>query len=258
MPSLLSTTSEDPAHPDIEYEPLAVNPTDQIASPDMGHEESLVKAEGRGGDTFASLAAVVSLGIFVVSTWTIILSRGLSSLGWFFWHPLLQSSSIALFTYGIMTLQPTSHPKTKAAGLVRHQLAMFFLGVPAITLGTLAMVFNKYLHGAEHFTTWHGTFGILSVTWMVMQVALGGGSVWFDGRLLGGNPKAKMIWKYHRLSGYLLFPTFLFTAHLGGGWSTWMSENSPYVVRLLAYTVSPIVLFTAILVRVRTSKMRFL
>lgn len=33
---------------------------------------------------------------------------------------------------------------------------------------------------------------------MVLQVALGGGSVWFNGRLFGGNPRAKMLWKYHR------------------------------------------------------------
>lgn len=106
---------------------------------------------------------------------------------------------------------------------------------------------------------------------------LGGGSVWFNGRLFGGNPKAKVVWKYHRyvwrslqlgflldlsdrlryvlcnsLSGYVLFPLFLLAAHLGGAWSNWSVGNSAYVVRLLAFTVSPIVLFAAVLVRVRS------
>lgn len=33
---------------------------------------------------------------------------------------------------------------------------------------------------------------------MLVQVALGGGSVWLNGRLFGGNPRAKHVWKYHR------------------------------------------------------------
>ena len=53
------------------------------------------------------------------------------------------------------------------------------------------------------------------------------------------------------LSGYLLFPLFLLAAHLGGAWSNWSVNNSVFVVRLLAFTVSPIVLLAAVLVRVR-------
>ena len=33
---------------------------------------------------------------------------------------------------------------------------------------------------------------------MTAQIVLGGGSVWFNGALFGGNPKAKLMWKYHR------------------------------------------------------------
>lgn len=57
---------------------------------------------------------------------------------------------------GILTLQPTSQAKTKAAGLTRHQLAMIVLGVPAISLGTLAIFWRKSLSEHPHFTTWHG------------------------------------------------------------------------------------------------------
>ncbi len=106
------------------------------------------------------------------------LSNNPTSLGLFFFHPILQSLSIAVFTYGtsmlpvrrmhlaptyadsgglgILTLQPTSQAKTKAAGLTRHQLAMVALGGPAILLGTLAIVWRKSLHEHPHFTTWHG------------------------------------------------------------------------------------------------------
>lgn len=68
---------------------------------------------------------------------------------------------------GILTLQPTSQPKTKAAGLTRHQLIMLALAVPCIAVGTFLIIFNKVTHDAPHFTSWHGTFGIIAITWLV-------------------------------------------------------------------------------------------
>lgn len=110
-----------------------------------------------------------------ILTWGIVLLNGPTSMGWFAFHPLLQSLSLALFTYGefstvyhrkpttdipllpgILTLQPTSQPKTKAAGLSRHQIVMLLLGLPCIALGTLAVMFNKWLNGKPHFMSWHG------------------------------------------------------------------------------------------------------
>ena len=66
------------------------------------------------------------------------------------------TNKLCFLLLGILTLQPTSQAKTKAAGLTRHQLAMMALGVPAIFLGTLAIVRRKALHESPHFTTWHG------------------------------------------------------------------------------------------------------
>ena len=66
-----------------------------------------------------------------------------------------QLTADALFA-GILTLQPTSQARTKAAGLTRLQLAMLALGLPAIALGTLAIVWSKFLGSRPHFTTWHG------------------------------------------------------------------------------------------------------
>ncbi|KAI0670534.1 hypothetical protein C8Q78DRAFT_1036720 [Trametes maxima] len=259
LPTLSTTpSSAQNQHSDVEYEPLVAEPSDN--TPDtapMGYDEQFVKPEGRRGDGPALWAAIVSTAVFLVSTWAITFANRPTSLGLFFFHPILQSLAVAMFAYGILTLQPTSQARTKAAGLTRHQLAILALGVPAISLGTLAIVVRKSLQGHSHFTTWHGTIGIVSVAWMVVQIAVGAGSVWFGGRLFGGNPKARLVWKYHRASGYLLFPLFLFAAYLGGAWSNWTAHNSPYVVRLLAFTISPVVLFAAVLARIRVSKMQF-
>ncbi|KIJ60625.1 hypothetical protein HYDPIDRAFT_138830 [Hydnomerulius pinastri MD-312] len=207
--------------------------------------------EGRKSDTTAKTAVLASIVIFVITTWILIFSNNPTSLGWFAFHPILQSSAIACFTYGILTLQPTSQPHTKAAGLQRHQFAMIGLGFPLILLGTLVMVYYKYSHNAAHFTSWHGTFGIIAVAWLFVQVLLGAGSVWFGGVAFGGGAKAKAVWKYHRLSGYIVFPLVLFTAHLAGAWSTFVTSNTTLLVRLLAYTIAPIVILGGIYTRIR-------
>ena len=112
--------------------------------------------------------------VFALATWVIIFSNDPASLGWFKFHPLLQTLAIGCFTYGkhlariicvspttfcrkgILTLQPTSQPHTKAAGLQRHQIAIIGLGVPLILAGGLAIILQKNSHDAPHFTTWHG------------------------------------------------------------------------------------------------------
>ncbi|PIL23848.1 hypothetical protein GSI_13599 [Ganoderma sinense ZZ0214-1] len=101
MPPVVPST--DSAHPHPESEPLNVDP-DAPLSPsngdDMGYDEQFVKPEGRPGDVPALWAACASAAVFVVATWTIVLTNNPTSLGLFFFHPILQSLSIAMFTYG--------------------------------------------------------------------------------------------------------------------------------------------------------------
>ena len=108
--------------------------------------------------------------------------------------------------------------------------------------------------------------GIICMAWILLQVAIGGGSVWYGGAAFGGGMKAKAMWKYHRLvlfnienhplnrssrlSGYLLFPLLLLTVNLGGTWSTWAQTYSAYV-RLVAFTISPLLILAAVYTRVR-------
>jgi len=218
---------------------------------------NIIKPEGRGGDVSAKIIVWASFAVFALSTWVIILSNDPASLGWFKYHPLCQSLSIGSFTYGILTLQPTSQPHTKAAGLQRHQIAMIYVGLPLILAGTGAILLQKFSHNASHFTTWHGTFGIITVLWIISQALVGGSTVWFGGAAWGGGMKAKQMWKYHRLSGYILFPVLLFTAHLGGGWSFWSTHNSNSFVRLLAFSIAPFVILAGVYSRIRPSKMKF-
>ncbi|THH32984.1 hypothetical protein EUX98_g1177 [Antrodiella citrinella] len=258
VPPPVAAETEAPAT-DEERQPL-VDQEDEPETPtaveQMGIKDSYDRPEAREGDAVAQIAAIVSVGVFAVTIWIMALAKP-SSFALFTWHPLMQSLSLALFTYGILTLQPTSQPRTKAAGLIRHQLAMIALGIPVAIVGTSIVIYNKSRNNREHFTSWHGTFGITVMILSILQVLLGGGSVWFGGRAFGGNPRAKLVWKYHRLSGYVIYPLYLFAAYLGGAWSHWSENNSVLAVRLIAFTIAPAVLLLAVLSRVRLSKMKF-
>jgi hypothetical protein len=215
-----------------------------------------VRPEGRQGDGAAYIVIFASYFAFVLSTWVIILSNDPASLGWFRFHPLLQSLSIGCFIYGILTLQPTSQPSTKAAGLERHKIAMLGLGIPLILLGTLAVFLNKNSNDAPHFTSLHGRFGLVVVVWLVLQALVGGSTVWFDGAAWGGGMRPKLVWKYHRLSGYILFPILLLTAYLGGD-SYLVATDSNSFVRVLAYWIAPLLILVGVYSRIRVSKMKF-
>lgn len=190
---------------------------------------------------------------FLTTTWLMALNSSPSSP--FTYHPIFQSLGVSCFAYGILTLQPTSRPHSKAKALVRHQLAMTF-GLLCIILGTSAIIANKSIHYNDHFASTHAKLGLLAFVWILFQVFVGAGSVWFDGRLFGGGMKAKMVWKYHRLSGYMLFPLLIVTSSYGG-WSHWALKHSSFTTRIIAYTVSSLVLLASVLFRVRPSKMKF-
>ncbi|KAJ7261395.1 hypothetical protein B0H12DRAFT_1106619 [Mycena haematopus] len=220
----------DPSRPPIALTEALLAPEQRDGLSKPRGQEDLLPIESRTGDTFAMYLALV----FGTVTWVIVLVNNPLDAGWFAFHPPLQSLSLALIVYGIMTLQPTSQPKTKAVGLARHQYAIFFAAFPIIFLAPSRSCTTKKL-------------GIVSMGWIFIQVLLGGGSVWFGGAAFGGGAKAKAIWKYHRLSGYVLFLLLISTAHIGGAWSHWGINVRHALGACIA----------GLYIRVRPSKMKF-
>lgn len=223
---------------------------------DMASSSDL-KSESTKRDKSAGYIALAGILVFVLTTWVIIFTNDPMSLGWFTFHPILQTSALACFTYGILTLQPTSQAATKAAGLRRHQTAMIGVGIPCILVGTADMIYTKGHHGGTHFATWHGIFGILVIACLIIQASVGAGSVWFGGIAFGGGMKAKAVWKYHRVSGYTVFTLALFTACLAGNWSSWVIGHSAGWLRFVGYTIAPLLVLGGVYTRIRPSKMKF-
>jgi len=230
----------------------------ELASP-QDVDMHTTKTDGRKGDSLGLGLIFGGCTLLVVVTWFVVLSNHPTTLGLFAFHPTLQTLSITLFAYGLVTLQTTSqlNPKAKAAGLNRHQLIILGLAFPCIAVGTLVIIWNKNIHDKPHFVTWHGTFGIMSIVWMFLQMFLGAGSVWYNGKLFGGGAKAKGVWKYHRLSGYLLFPFFLVTIVIAGGWSGWSANNLSKITRIFTYGLAPLAILIGLWSRARLSKMKF-
>lgn len=211
-------------------------------------------------------------------------------MGPFVFHPPAQSLAIAcvllglsppsishdLLAYGrppgISPLQPP--PPNTASRQTRfqtHQNLILSLALPLFAVGTLAMWYNKHIHHAVHFTTWHAWAGLATVGWMLAQAAIGAASVWAGGKAFGGVDKAKKVYKWHRsalprsrhradparLSGYVLVTLALFTAHLGGAHSTWALGRSGFgYARLLAFWLGLPLIWIGLVTRMRTSKMQ--
>lgn len=108
------------------------------------------------------------------------------AMGWFIYHPTLQSLSIATLvlgepfvvslarlqspdsTVGITPLQPPpSNSAVRSAKFDHHHKRILRITAPLLLLGTSAMWWNKHVHSAPHFTTWHAWLGLTSVGWMV-------------------------------------------------------------------------------------------
>nr|GAT59571.1 predicted protein [Mycena chlorophos] len=214
-------------------------------------------AEGRSGDSAGLYIAFAGIGLMATTSWVITLVNDPFSVGIFALHPILQTLGLVLLVYGVMTLQPTSQPKTKAAGLERHQYAMALVALPALLVGASAVWYNKERSGRAHYQSLHAKLGTAAVTWLVVQLLVGGASVWFGGAAFGGGMKAKSVWKYHRASGYALFVLLMVTAHLGGFWSHWGERYSPLGMRIVAFAVAPLAALVGVYMRVRPSKMKF-
>ncbi|CAD6567819.1 MAG: hypothetical protein TREMPRED_004020 [Tremellales sp. Tagirdzhanova-0007] len=209
-------------------------------------------------DKLSLFLIFAGVAMFLPLTWYMVFSGDVSAMGWFAVHPPLQSLAITAFLMGITPLQPSPpNSKVRQTRLNTHQSAMLGLVLPAFAVGSAAMWWNKHLHGADHFTTWHGRFGLATIVWVMIQVMIGAATVWFGGKAFGGQENAKKVYKYHRLSGYLLVLLALVTAHLAGAHSTWaLGRPGMKDVRVAAFWVGLPLIGLGLVTRSRPSKMK--
>ncbi|TIA86185.1 hypothetical protein E3P99_03757 [Wallemia hederae] len=202
-----------------------------------------------------NLALLSASSLFLTPAIMILKAGGYSSLGPFVFHPLFQSIAISVIAVSILSLQPTKSGNTKLRAFNKHRKLISYLSLPSFVLGSSAMYYNKYLHSAPHFTSWHSTFGLVTLALLVVQISVG---LAFAIPSTESPILPKRLYKVHRLSGYfVLLPLLALTAALGGGHSTWSTTQAPLIVRVLFIDVPAATLVLAIWTGIQKHKLGF-
>ncbi|BGO88665.1 hypothetical protein JCM10020v2_000283 [Rhodotorula toruloides] len=196
-----------------------------VRSDSLSHTPSALEVVGR--NSASGLGAVATQLGLVVSTaalWRVLYTH---PAGLFTYHPSFQSLAVLGFLEGILLLQPQPpNAAYKRKGLQLHQVVQYTSGV-AIVAGAAFIVYNKVAHGAKHFTTWHAKSGLLTLILIALQLTFGAVMVYtpLQRLIFKSEERAKKVWKYHRMSGYLtLF--FLILTPLLALVSDWVTQNS--------------------------------
>ncbi|KAK4049691.1 hypothetical protein OIV83_003966 [Microbotryomycetes sp. JL201] len=196
---------------------------------------------------------IIGLVLAFVPLWTTLARH---PAGLFTYHPALQSVAVIAFIQGVVLLQP--QPKNIAAkqkGLQLHQVFQL-LALPLIVAGSAVIVYNKVVNNGKHLYSWHGWFGAATLFLIVLQITFGAIVVYTPlTRLVGGVGRAKSLWKYHRLSGYVTLALLLITPLLALD-SDWIKNNTSESERLVMGIGLGLVA-VGVLTRVQVSKLGF-
>jgi len=129
---------------------------------------------------------------------------------------------LLMATQGSAILQKAESRKEKDDALNFHKLmqSITFLSV----IGGFYVIYTFKAEGnKEHFTSPHGKLGLITFSLILIQSIAGSTLVNFPG-VVGGVVKAKAMYKYHRVSGYLLLSLIWLTA-LGGTQADWTKSQ---------------------------------
>jgi uncharacterized integral membrane protein len=161
----------------------------------------LLQSSGTG--VIAEAGAVLLLA----SVWAAIFLHGPLSL--FSVHPLAQSFGLLVLIQGVLIVQPTHTAAQKKAGQKLHA-GLNLLALASFIVGVVSIEVNKVRGNLAHFHSVHAYLGIIASILQIGQYLVGF-TMYFVPQLYGGEDKAKKIWKYHRISGYVLLLLYMAT-----------------------------------------------
>ena len=116
---------------------------------------------------------------------------------------------LLLITQSILILQPTSTPTQKRRGTALHFI--FNAGsLSALLAGLVIIEVNKFSHDGEHFKSLHAVLGLVMYLFLLLQGVVGF-TQYYTPMVYGSVDRAKSIWKYHRIGGYVTITMGLLT-----------------------------------------------
>jgi len=218
--------------------------------PLLGRAGDASQKEGRG--LYWNLiigTAVIAQGGVILLTALVWASVFLHPLSLFSAHPLLNSSAILLLSESILILQPTHTAEQKRIGTYVH-FALNQLALDALIAAFVIIEYNKFAHNAIHFTSPHGILGLITYIFLAIQ-ALVGFTTFFVPQLYGSVDGAKSLYKWHRLSGYIILVMMLATVSAATQTETGMNFLQ---LKLWAVLVSSALILIGIIPRIKKQK----
>jgi len=194
-----------------------------------------------------AVIAQAGIVLLVASVWASIF---LHDLILFSAHPLLNSASLLFLTQGILILQPTHTSTQKRKGTIAHFI-LNNLGLDLLVAGLVVIEYNKIRGGTHHFESVHGILGLITYIFLAIQ-ALVGFTAYFVPKIYGGESKAKALYKWHRLSGYVLLVLLLATV-LAATQTTYI--KNVIHIKFWAIFISGILVLIGVLPRIKKQKL---
>ncbi|RDW68337.1 hypothetical protein BP5796_08994 [Coleophoma crateriformis] len=176
----------------------------------------------------------------------------LSPLMLFTAHPILNSSGLFLIAEGIIILQPTHTAEQKRHGTIAHA-TLNGLAAAALISGLVVIEVNKFAHNGIHFESPHAILGLTTYILLLIQSVVGF-TQYFTPKLFGSVDKAKSIYKWHRLSGYIVLVLMLAT--VAAATQTTFNKNALHI-RLWAVLISSVLVLLGIVPRIKKQKFGF-
>jgi predicted membrane protein len=185
--------------------------------------------------------------LLVASVWA---SVFLNPLIFFSAHPLLNSAGLLFLTESILILQPTHTPTQKRQGTIAHFIANN-LALDLLIAGLVIIEYNKWANAIPHFESPHAVLGLTTYILLLIQSAVGF-TQYFTPRLYGGVDRAKSIYKWHRISGYIILTTMLATVIA----ATQTDYNKNILdIKIWAIIIAAVLVLIGVLPRIKKQKL---
>jgi len=165
-------------------------------------------------------------------------------------HPLLNTGGLLLLVQGILILQPTHTADQKRAGTLAHFL-LLNLALDLLVAGLVVIEYNKISHSGTHFESPHAILGLITYILLAIQ-AFVGFTQYYVPKLYGSVDKAKSLYKWHRISGYVILTTILAT--IAAATQTTFNVQT-LDIKLWAVLVTAVMILVGVLPRVKKVKL---
>ncbi|XP_069141907.1 transmembrane reductase CYB561D2-like [Argopecten irradians] len=147
----------------------------------------------------------------------------------FSWHPTLMTIAFVLLMFeAIVVFSRESSLFQSRTHATKSEIHAWVMGVAATcaSCGFASIYINKDLNQRSHFTTWHGFIGVLTLSYVLLQMT-GGVLLKYSGILQSLNIHIRRVDMklYHATSGLVLFTAISVTLILAF-WSDWFVSHT--------------------------------